>query len=108
MKCYNEFLYEVNIFYSYQLVCFYNLIWGWGLHSAAQNGGLANSSWQVEPVEGAHGPGGLGVGQGRGGRGVGNILGGHSDCFLCFNAAVCDIYVVKLLFRDTLPRYTYT
>lgn len=24
------------------------------------------------------------------------------------NAAVCDIYVVKLLFRDTLPRYKYT
>lgn len=67
MKCYNEFLYEVNIFYSYQLVCFYNLIWGWGLHSAAQNGGLANSSWQVEPVEGAHGPGVWGLGKEGGG-----------------------------------------
>lgn len=64
-------------------MCFYNLIWG--LHSAAQNGGLANGSWQVEPVDGAT-AGGLGVGQGRGGGeggGVGNTLGGHSDCFLC-------------------------
>lgn len=51
MKCHDEFPYEAHNFYSYQLVCFYILIWG--LHSAAQNMGLANGSWQVEPVDGA-------------------------------------------------------
>lgn len=35
-------------------------------------------------------------------------MGGHSECFSVLrvhpNAVVCDIYVVKLPFRDTLPQ----
>lgn len=54
--------------------------------------GLANGSWQVEPVDGATaGYWGLdkevGRGRGRGrGRGVGNTMGGHCGCFLCLES----------------------
>lgn len=45
---------------------------------------------------------------GEGGGGVGNTMGGHSECFSVLsvhpNAVVCNIYVVKLLFGDTLPQ----
>lgn len=38
-------------------------------------------------------------------------MGGHSECFSVLrvhsNAVVCDIYVVKLLFRDTLPQRSF-
>lgn len=83
--------------------------------------GLANGSWQVEPVDGATaGYWGLDkeVGRGRGkGRGRGRVGGrwqyNGRPLWLLFvlrvhpNAAVCDIYVVKLLFRNTLPRRSF-
>lgn len=92
-------------------MCFYILIWG--LHSAAQNGGLANGSWQVEPVDGATAGGMVGWAR-EGGRGVGNILGGHSDCFLCLElilmlrCAISTLLSFYLGIRCLDPRYTYT
>lgn len=121
MKCHDEFPYEAHIFYFCELLCFYILI---GACIARHK--MGSCKWLLAGrVSGwSHGrgigrlakEGGWGTGGGRGGRGlggggVGNTMGGHSECFSVLrvhpNAVVCDIYVVKLLFRDTLPQRSF-
>lgn len=120
MKCHDEFPYEAHIFYFYELLCFYILI---GACIARHK--MGSCKWLLAGrVSGwGHGrgigrlakEGGWGDRGGEGWEGVGGALtiqwAATLSTFLVLrvhpNAVVCDIYVVKLPFRDTLPQRSF-